>query len=110
MTESKLVKIQVYCPKDAADTVRLAIGKVGGGKIGNYSYCAFLSSGKGYFLPLTGAKPTIGEVGKTEEVEEIKIEFTCTEDKIKDIITAIKSVHPYEEPVIEILPLLNYIV
>ena len=108
LTPSKLVKIITYCPKKSAEAVRLAIGQAGGGKIGNYSNCAFLSAGEGYFLPLDGAHPALGKIGKIEKVKEIKIEFVCEEEKIKDVIAAIKSVHPYEEVVIEILPLLNY--
>ena len=56
MKPSKIVKIQVFCPKKSADDIRLAIGKAGGGVIGNYTYCAFLSEGYGYFLPMGGFK------------------------------------------------------
>lgn len=101
------VKIQVYCPENASDKVRLAIGKAGGGKIGNYSYCAFVSEGRGYFLPMDGAKPAIGKIGKIEKVNEVKIEFICEQNKIEDVIKAIKKAHPYEEIPIDIIPLLK---
>jgi hypothetical protein len=77
MKLSKVVKIQTYCPKESADKVRLAIGKAGGGVIGNYTYCAFLSGGHGYFLPMEGSNPTIGKRGMIEKVPEVKIEFVC---------------------------------
>ena len=102
------VKIQTYCPRDSADKVRLAIGEVGGGVIGNYTYCAFVSDGHGYFLPMEGSNPTIGEQGKIEKVAEVKIEFVCEEDKIKQVVEAIKGSHPYEEVPIEIYQLLGY--
>ena len=107
MGNSTVVKIQTYCPKDAADRVRLAIGKAGGGQLGNYHYCAFVSEGKGYFLPMEGARPAIGEIGKIEEVKEVKIEFVCEKEKINDVMQAIKDAHPYEEVPIEVFPLVS---
>ena len=108
MKPSKIVKIQTYCPKDSTDNVRLAIGKAGGGVIGNYTYCAFLSEGYGYFLPMEGSNPTIGKQGEIEKVAEMKIEFVCEQGKIKNIIEAIKKAHPYEEVPIDIFQLLDY--
>lgn len=101
------IKIQVYCPTEAADSVRLAIGAAGGGQIGNYQYCAFVSSGTGYFLPLEGATPAIGAVGKISQAAEVKIEFICSSEKVKSVIAAIKGAHPYEEVPIEIYPLID---
>ncbi len=108
MKPSNVVKIQIYCPKKYADDVRLAIGKAGGGVIGNYTYCAFLTEGHGYFLPTEDSNPTIGEQGKIECVDEVKIEFVCEQDKVKNVINAIKKAHPYEEVPIDIFQLLDY--
>jgi len=108
MKLSKIVKIQTYCPKGSVDNVRLAIGKAGGGIIGNYTYCAFLSEGKGYFLPMEGSNPTIGKQGEIEKVAEVKIEFVCEQNKVKSVIEAIKKAHPYEEVPIDIFQLLDY--
>ena len=107
MKPDKKVKIQVYCPKSHADEVRLAIGDAGGGIIGNYTYCAFISQGKGYFLPQTGADPYLGEIGRIEEVEEVKIEFVCEKNKVKEVVKAIEKAHPYEEIPMDIFPLCN---
>jgi len=107
MKESQNVKIQVFVPKQAVDKVRAAIGQTGANKIGNYSHCTFETAGKGYFLPLEGANPTIGQVGKIEQVDEVKIEFICPKDKISEVMESIKSVHPYEEVAFDIFPLLD---
>ncbi len=107
MKPSKIVKIQTFCPVDALEKVRTAIGDAGAGKMGNYSHCSFVSSGVGHFLPLTGANPAIGEVGKPETVEEYKIEFICEMNKINDVIAAIKKAHPYEEVPIDIFQMLD---
>lgn len=108
MKQSKIVKIVTFCPRDSADKVRLAIGRAGGGVIGNYSHCAFLTAGHGYFLPMEGASPAIGQVGEIEQVEEYKIEFVCEQEKAKAVIEALKEAHPYEEMPVEVYPLLDF--
>ena len=101
------VKMWVYCPRDAVVEVRRAIGNAGGGQIGNYTHCCFVTEGTGYFLPQDGANPAIGSVDKPEAVLESRIEFECDADLVADIIHAIKQVHPYEEVPIDILPILE---
>lgn len=103
----KQVKIVVFVPLTHTDKVRKAMGDVGAGEIGNYKYCSFSSRGVGKYLPLDGAKPFIGEVGKMEEVEEVKLEMICPQDKVKEVIAAMRKVHPYEEVAFDIYPLLS---
>jgi hypothetical protein len=102
-----LLKVVVTVPEADADMLREVIGKLGAGAIGNYSYCSFSSKGIGRFIPTDGANPTIGQVGKSEEVAEERIEVTCSKEILDKVITTIKSVHPYEEPVIDIYQLLT---
>lgn len=104
---SNILKIVVFVPLTHADAVRQAIGDAGGGRIGNYSHCSFSIVGTGRFKPLEGAHPTIGEVGKFEEVEEERIEFVCEKAHAKRVIEAIKQAHPYEEVAMDIYPLLS---
>lgn len=101
----KKYKIIIYVPNSHADILRTAIGDAGAGKIGNYSHCTFTIKGTGRFLPLSGSNPTIGEIGKLEEVEEDRIETVCEADKLHDVLKAIKSVHPYEEPATDVYPI-----
>lgn len=101
-----LVKLIVTVPESHADVVRLAIGKTGLDRIGNYGFCSFSVRGVGRFLPLDGAHPVIGEVGKLEEVIEERIEITCKQNDVAAITTAIRAVHPYEEPAIDVYSLL----
>ena len=101
-------KLVVTVPESDADALREAIGKAGGGKIGNYSHCSFSVQGVGRFLPLEGANPAIGERGKPEQVVEERIEINCEDSNLKQIIEAIRSNHPYEEPVIDVYPLYSH--
>ncbi|MDQ5893284.1 MAG: hypothetical protein QG640_296 [Patescibacteria group bacterium] len=104
---SKYVKIVVYVPESHTDVVREVVGKAGAGKLGNYSSCSFSTKGIGRFKPEQGANPHIGEVGKPEEVAEERIEVTCSREKLKEVMKAIKEVHPYEEVAMDVYPLEN---
>lgn len=105
--EFKFVKIAVFVPTTHADKVREGLARSGAGHIGNYDCCSFSVKGIGRFRGLSDSKPFIGEVGKIEEVEEEKIETICPREKVKEVLAAIKKIHPYEEPAIDIYPLLN---
>lgn len=103
----KLKKLVVFVPKSHAKIVREALGDAGCGHIGDYSHCTFNSEGIGTFLPLEGTNPYIGQTGKKEEVEEIKIETIMPQSLQKKAISAMLAVHPYEEPAFDIYPLDN---
>lgn len=101
------VKIVVFVPKTHTDVVRQAMGDAGAGKIGNYDHCSYSVDGVGRYKPLEGSHPTIGQVGKYEEVEEERIECVCEKEKAKEVIVSIRKVHPYEEVAFDIYPLLT---
>ena len=107
MNESKNIKIIVFVPETHANAVRDAIANAGGGRIGNYTHCSFSAKGIGQFKPQERARPFIGEMGKLESVAEERIEFVCDKAIMKDVIAAIKKVHPYEEVALDIYPLLE---
>lgn len=100
------VKIVVFVPVENADAVRDAIGKAGGGQLGEYSYCSYSVLGKGRFVPSDNAKPHIGQANTLEEVEEERIEVTCDKSIAKQVVEAIKFVHPYEEVALDIYHLI----
>jgi hypothetical protein len=100
----KRFRLIVHVPVSHADVVRQAIGDAGGGVLGHYSHCSFSVRGVGRFRPLEGAQPHIGAVGVAEEVEEERIEVGgITEDMIVEVVAAVRRVHPYEEPTVELV-------
>lgn len=105
--ETKYVKIIVYVPSSHAGEIRKILAKNGAGHIGNYDYCSFAVKGIGRYRGGKGTTPFIGQPGKIEEVEEERIETICPWEKLESVLSAIKRVHPYEEPAIDIYPLLN---
>ncbi len=100
-------KIVVYVPLTHAQKVREAIGKAGGGHLGNYSFCSFSVSGIGRFKPEKGAKPFLGKVGKLEELQEERIEFVCAGERVDNVLAAIKKAHPYEEVAYDVFKMEN---
>lgn len=104
---SEFVKLVVFVPRTHGDAVRQAMGDAGAGKLGNYSHCSFSSVGTGRFKPLEDANPAIGQVGKVEEVEEERVECICERSRAREVLEAVRKVHPYEEMAFDIYPLIS---
>lgn len=103
------IKLEIFVPHDYALKVRDQLAKIGVGVIGKYDHCFAMTQVTGYFRPLEGAKPFDGETGKIKVVTEYKIEVNCKRELVRDAIEAIKRVHPYEEPPINVIPLVNHL-
>jgi hypothetical protein len=79
------------------------------GHIGNYDHCISISKVRGYWRPLAGATPYQGEIGKISEGEEYKVEVNCKREQVSDALSVIRRIHPYDEPLINIIPLVNHL-
>ncbi|MGE5371677.1 MAG: Nif3-like dinuclear metal center hexameric protein [Solirubrobacterales bacterium] len=100
-----LVKMAVFVPEDAAESVRMAIDAAGAGHIGKYSGCTFNSRGNGTFRPLENARPAIGKIGELTVVPEIKVETVVRESALPRVLQAMLKAHPYEEAAYDLVPL-----
>lgn len=101
------VKIFVTIPIENVEEVRNAVCEIGAGIIGDYTYCTSSTKSIGTFKPNDNANPYIGEKNNLEFVEEEKLEVVCDVDNVKKVITKLREVHPYEEPAIDIVPLID---
>lgn len=101
------VKIVVFVPVEYADAIRQALAAAGAGRIGGYEACSFSTQGIGRFTPRPGANPTIGEIGRAEAVVEERIETSCDVELLAGVLERVREAHPYEEPVIDVLALLD---
>lgn len=72
-------KLAFTVPKSSLEICKQAVFSAGAGTYGNgkYSQVCFETPGTGQFVPSPSAKPAIGEVGKVERVEEVKVEVLC---------------------------------
>ncbi|HHW22179.1 MAG TPA: cytochrome C biogenesis protein [Clostridiaceae bacterium] len=103
-----MVKIECFIPEEYVSKLRDALNETGALTVdGCYDYCMAVSKVKGSWRPLAGANPYLGEVGEICEAEEAKVEFTCKNELYKIAVDTIKRVHPYEKPVINVIPLLT---
>jgi hypothetical protein len=103
----KKVKIFVTVPKDNLEEVRKAMCNAGASVIGNYTFCSTSVKSTGTFMPNDDANPYIGRQNTLEYVEEEKLEVVCDVEKVRNVINSLREVHPYEEPAIDIVPLLD---
>lgn len=101
------VKIFVTVPVANVNEVREAVCNAGAGIIGEYTFCTSSTKSIGTFIPSENANPHIGEINKLEFVEEEKLEFVCDAEKVKNVIEELRKSHPYEEPAIDIIPLID---
>ena len=102
---SDYVTLVVTVPEKNADTIREAIGKAGGGKLGKYSFCSFSTKGIGRFVSPESGFPTSTNERIFETIVEEKIETICPLEFLEWVIEAIKNAHPNQSAVIEIYPI-----
>ena len=105
--ENYLYKVVTYVPQASAEVVRQAMWATGAGTIGAYDCCSYASEGYGTFKASEGCNPFVGEIDKLHTEPELRIEVITPKDKINRVVAAIHSAHPYEEPAIDVVPLVN---
>ncbi len=99
-----MYKLTVFIPEEDLEAVKLALFKVGAGKIGNYSHCCWQVLGQGQFQPLAGSHPHIGRQNKIEKVAEWRVEFVIADGTCIDtVVQALKDSHPYETPAYDVV-------
>ena len=101
------VLISVTVPTENAESLRQSICDAGAGIIGDYTHCTSNTITKGTFIPIEDANSYIGEKNKLKIVEEEKIETVCDIKILKQVLKRLREVHPYEEPSINIIPLID---
>jgi dinuclear metal center YbgI/SA1388 family protein len=90
-------KVVVFVPATHEQVVKDALHANGAGNIGNYEKVSFVSQGNSYFQPNAAAQPFIGEAGKLEKVEEVRIEVLVPSERVNQAMKAMIAAHPYEE-------------
>jgi hypothetical protein len=87
-----------FVPVGATEKVLQAVFDAGGGRIGTYADCAFVSPGTGQFRPLPGSSPSIGVIGELAKVEENRVELVLPRALREEVVAALLAAHPYEQP------------
>ena len=63
---------------------------------------------KGTWMPMEGADPFDGEIGKVSVADEIRLEFAVKEKDVETVVRTIRDIHPYEEPAIDVIPMISW--
>jgi dinuclear metal center YbgI/SA1388 family protein len=100
-----LDKWVIFVPPENAEAVRAAVFAAGAGRIGDHSQCSWSVTGTGQFLPEDGAAPAIGSVGAVEQVVEDRVEVVAPARVRREVLSAMRAAHPYEEPAFDIVAL-----
>ena len=107
MSIGEYCKLEIFIPETHLEPLQRALQEADAGHIGNYDCCLSYSRVTGCWRPLEGASPYLGSAGKISREPELKVEVTVRTERVDDVIAAVKRVHPYEEPVINAIPLLR---
>ncbi len=94
-----------WSPRADTDALIDAMAAAGAGRIGDYDRAAFTAPGTGTFRPLAGANPTIGSIGRIEQVEESMLQMVAPRRLRARVVEALRAAHPYEEPAFDVTAL-----
>ncbi|MDT0164233.1 Nif3-like dinuclear metal center hexameric protein [Actinotalea sp. AC32] len=98
-----LDKHVVLVPADHAEALVDALAQAGAGELGEYSRCAWTTTGTGTFVPGPGARPAVGSPGRREVVTEVRVEMVAPRRLRAGVVEAVRRAHPYEEPAFDVL-------
>lgn len=105
MAPTPLYKLIFFVPPSSLQACKFALFALGAGTHpgSKYTHCSYETRGTGQFRAEDGANPAIGKVGEVEQVEEVKVEMLCAGKELASrAMGELRSVHPYEEPVMEV--------
>ena len=98
-------KLVTFAPPEHADEIAQAIFDAGAGRIGDYEKCSFRIPGTGTFHGGESTRPVIGQAGRYETVNEIRLEAVTRRRALPAVVAALRRAHPYEEPAFDLYPL-----
>lgn len=108
MNSSPFFKVEIFIPEEHVDELLETLARAHAGEIGKYDHCTSITRVEGTWRPLEGANPAVGTVGRLFTGSECKVEVNIREEHLLEAIQAVRGMHPYEEPVINVVPLANH--
>lgn len=105
--KNNLKQLIVFVPSSHSEQLKESLFSAGAGNIGFYDECSFSIKGNGTFRPMAGSNPFSGQQNVRENADEHMISVIFENYKQPQIISAMKSAHPYEEVAYQIYSLDN---
>jgi dinuclear metal center YbgI/SA1388 family protein len=103
------LKLIVFIPAGHEKDLAEALFSAGAGHTGAYDHCSFRSRGEGTFRPGQGTNPFSGEIGQTEQADEVRFETIVPKRKLARVLEKMHKAHPYEEVAYDLVPLQNQV-
>ncbi len=103
--EFEYCKLEIFVPESHLEAVRKALRETDAGHIGKYDSCLSYSPVTSCWRPLEGTNPYLGSVGEVCTAPELRVEAVCRAADAERVLAAVRRAHPYEEPVINVIPL-----
>ena len=107
-TDPDIYKIGVNIPAEFLEKLMDSVNDVMEPLYPNYDRTYMYWPVKGTWRPLPGANPYNGTVGKIEVADEMRIEFAVKKKDLEKVVRMIAEVHPYEEPAIDVIPMISW--
>ena len=98
-------KLEIFLPEDHLPVLQRALMAADAGHIGGYDGCLSYSRVTSCWRPLPGAAPYLGAPGGGYTGPGLKGEVDWPTGRGGPTVEAVKQIHPYEEPVINVIPL-----
>ena len=106
----RMFKLVVFLPEGDLEKVSGAIFAAGAGHIGEqakYSKCSFRCKGVGTFEGDAESNPTVGQAGRFEQADEVRLETVVPAERIGEVVRAMVKAHSYEEVAYDIVPVVR---
>ena len=104
-TETSCLKLEIFIPESHLHDLESALQAVDAGHIGRYDCCLSYSPVMSTWRPLEGTNPFSGKQGEISREREMKVEVTIRGEQLPDVMKVVREAHPYEEPVVNVIPL-----
>lgn len=99
--------VEVYLPEEYIESLRNELNSLGILTFEGYDHVVSYSTVKEYWRPLQESTAFSGAKGVISFGTECKLEFRCLYKNIEEFKNIIRGIQPYEEPVINVIPMLN---
>ncbi|MFT8907987.1 MAG: Nif3-like dinuclear metal center hexameric protein [Lentilactobacillus diolivorans] len=104
--EGSVFRLTVQVPKVYATAVRMSLVDAGAEVSENqYTGYTYEIDGTVFYVPKSGADPTIGVAGEPREIEDSRLEFEVPEKNLDHVLKTLADVHPLEKPLYNIIRL-----
>lgn len=101
-----MYKVETYVPKESLAKIIEVVKDYAKAESDKYIHCLSWHSVNSMWMPINGANPYLGELGKDQNAEEYVLTFRCEESVIDEVRELIIQNHPYEVACIDIYKLI----